>query len=159
MLYICGAAFLFYTSVCISVGSSVKRKRRPRALFSHAQVFELERRFNVQRYLTAHEREVLASALHLTERQVKIWFQNRRYKSKRQPAVTQPTQLPPAAALPTAAGPQYFRYSAAATVVRPPLTPLLSLYYPQVTSLPSFQQFPYQPVPFSYPFKVPAGDF
>ena len=60
------------------------RKRRPRALFSHAQVYELERRFAVQKYLTAHEREQLAGMLHLTETQVKIWFQNRRYKSKRQ---------------------------------------------------------------------------
>ena len=60
------------------------KKRRPRALFSHAQVYELERRFAVQKYLTAHEREQLAGLLHLTETQVKIWFQNRRYKSKRQ---------------------------------------------------------------------------
>ena len=60
------------------------KKRRPRALFSHAQVYELERRFAIQKYLTAHEREQLAGILHLTETQVKIWFQNRRYKSKRQ---------------------------------------------------------------------------
>ncbi len=60
------------------------KKRRPRALFSHAQVFELERRFSIQKYLTAHEREQLANMLRLTETQVKIWFQNRRYKNKRQ---------------------------------------------------------------------------
>lgn len=60
------------------------KKRRPRALFSHAQVYELERRFAIQKYLTAHEREQLATMLHLTETQVKIWFQNRRYKNKRQ---------------------------------------------------------------------------
>ena len=59
------------------------KKRRPRALFSHAQVLELERRLAVQTYLTAHEREQLATMLHLTETQVKIWFQNRRYKNKR----------------------------------------------------------------------------
>lgn len=60
------------------------KKRRPRALFSHGQVYELERRFAVQKYLTAHEREQLAGLLRLTETQVKIWFQNRRYKRKRQ---------------------------------------------------------------------------
>lgn len=61
-----------------------KKPRRHRALFSHAQVFELERRFTLQKYLNAHEREHLAKMLGLTETQVKIWFQNRRYKCKRQ---------------------------------------------------------------------------
>lgn len=58
-------------------------KKRSRAAFSHAQVYELERRFNVQRYLSGPERADLARALKLTETQVKIWFQNRRYKTKR----------------------------------------------------------------------------
>ncbi|XP_035518903.1 NK3 homeobox 3 [Morone saxatilis] len=58
-------------------------KKRSRAAFSHAQVYELERRFNVQRYLSGPERADLAEALKLTETQVKIWFQNRRYKTKR----------------------------------------------------------------------------
>uniref|UniRef100_A0A3Q3K7N5 Homeobox protein Nkx-3.2 n=1 Tax=Monopterus albus TaxID=43700 RepID=A0A3Q3K7N5_MONAL len=58
-------------------------KKRSRAAFSHAQVYELERRFNVQRYLSGPERADLAGALKLTETQVKIWFQNRRYKTKR----------------------------------------------------------------------------
>ena len=52
-------------------------------LFSQAQVFELERRFKQQRYLSAPEREHLAQLLKLTSTQVKIWFQNRRYKCKR----------------------------------------------------------------------------
>ncbi|XP_004685449.1 PREDICTED: homeobox protein Nkx-2.6 [Condylura cristata] len=59
-------------------------RRKPRVLFSQAQVLELERRFKQQRYLSAPEREHLASALQLTSTQVKIWFQNRRYKCKRQ---------------------------------------------------------------------------
>ncbi|XP_069755577.1 homeobox protein zampogna-like [Narcine bancroftii] len=58
-------------------------KKRSRAAFSHAQVFELERRFNHQRYLSGPERADLAAALKLTETQVKIWFQNRRYKTKK----------------------------------------------------------------------------
>ncbi|XP_048378940.1 homeobox protein Nkx-3.1 isoform X2 [Stegostoma tigrinum] len=59
------------------------RKKRSRAAFSHSQVLELERRFDSQRYLSAPERADLAAALKLTETQVKIWFQNRRYKTKR----------------------------------------------------------------------------
>ncbi|XP_018332252.1 homeobox protein zampogna-like [Agrilus planipennis] len=59
------------------------RKKRSRAAFTHAQVFELERRFSQQRYLSGPERADLAHALKLTETQVKIWYQNRRYKTKR----------------------------------------------------------------------------
>uniref|UniRef100_A0A8C5XRX5 NK2 homeobox 6 n=1 Tax=Microcebus murinus TaxID=30608 RepID=A0A8C5XRX5_MICMU len=61
-----------------------RQRRKPRVLFSQAQVLALERRFKQQRYLSAPEREHLASALQLTSTQVKIWFQNRRYKCKRQ---------------------------------------------------------------------------
>ncbi|CAH1784481.1 unnamed protein product [Owenia fusiformis] len=61
-----------------------RTKRKPRVLFSQAQVYELERRFKQQRYLSAPEREQLANMLKLTSVQVKIWFQNRRYKCKRQ---------------------------------------------------------------------------
>ncbi|XP_034070859.1 homeobox protein Nkx-2.5 [Gymnodraco acuticeps] len=61
-----------------------RRRRKPRVLFSQAQVYELERRFKQQRYLSAPERDHLAGGLKLTPTQVKIWFQNRRYKCKRQ---------------------------------------------------------------------------
>ncbi|CAH2314229.1 homeobox Nkx- -like [Pelobates cultripes] len=59
-------------------------KRKRRVLFSQAQVYELEKRFEHQKYLTAPEREQLAKLIHLTPNQVKIWFQNHRYKMKRQ---------------------------------------------------------------------------
>ncbi|XP_026114953.1 homeobox protein Nkx-2.2-like isoform X1 [Carassius auratus] len=59
------------------------RKRKRRILFSKTQTFELERCFRQQRYLSATEREHLAKILHLTPTQVKIWFQNHRYKVKR----------------------------------------------------------------------------
>lgn len=59
------------------------KKRKRRVLFSKAQTFELERRFRQQRYLSAPEREHLASIIRLTPTQVKIWFQNHRYKTKR----------------------------------------------------------------------------
>nr|XP_020846767.1 homeobox protein Nkx-2.8 isoform X1 [Phascolarctos cinereus] len=66
----------------LPVSDSEKRKKR-RVLFSKAQTLELERRFRQQRYLSAPEREQLARLLSLTPTQVKIWFQNHRYKMKR----------------------------------------------------------------------------
>ena len=61
-----------------------RQRRKPRVLFSQAQVNELEKRFFQQRYLSAPERDGLAQLLKLSSTQVKIWFQNRRYKCKRQ---------------------------------------------------------------------------
>uniref|UniRef100_A0A8C6VHY9 Homeobox protein Nkx-3.2 n=1 Tax=Naja naja TaxID=35670 RepID=A0A8C6VHY9_NAJNA len=76
---------------------SKPRKKRSRAAFSHAQVFELERRFNHQRYLSGPERADLAASLKLTETQVKIWFQNRRYKTKRRQLAADLLSAAPAA--------------------------------------------------------------
>ncbi|XP_026571149.1 homeobox protein Nkx-2.2-like [Pseudonaja textilis] len=64
-----------------SAGNPSKRKRR--VLFSRNQVQELEKRFEMQKYLTAPEREHLATVTRLTPNQVKIWFQNHRYKLKK----------------------------------------------------------------------------
>ncbi|XP_003794011.1 homeobox protein Nkx-3.1 isoform X1 [Otolemur garnettii] len=63
--------------------TSKQPQKRSRAAFSHTQVIELERKFSHQKYLSAPERAHLAKNLKLTETQVKIWFQNRRYKTKR----------------------------------------------------------------------------
>lgn len=68
----------------ITTENTVSKKRKRRVLFSKAQTFELERRFRQQRYLSAPEREHLARVLHLTPTQIKIWFQNHRYKFKKQ---------------------------------------------------------------------------
>ncbi|XP_010780587.1 homeobox protein Nkx-2.4-like isoform X2 [Notothenia coriiceps] len=66
----------------VTMHANPRRKRR--VLFSQAQVYELERRFKQQKYLSAPEREHLAGLIHLSPNQVKIWFQNHRYKLKRQ---------------------------------------------------------------------------
>jgi hypothetical protein len=58
-------------------------KRKRRVLFSQQQVMELEKRFDKSRYLNAQDRDQLAHALSLTSTQVKIWFQNHRYKTKK----------------------------------------------------------------------------
>ena len=63
------------------VSSHKKRKRR--ILFTKQQTLELERRFRTQKYLNAPERENMARTLGLSANQVKIWFQNHRYKMKK----------------------------------------------------------------------------
>lgn len=64
------------------VNSMSRRKRR--VLFSQQQVNELERQFRHKKYLSAQDREILAKNIGLSPTQVKIWFQNQRYKHKRQ---------------------------------------------------------------------------
>mgnify|MGYP002804393003 FL=1 len=62
------------------------RKRKRRVLFTKMQTRELEKRFREQRYLSAPEREELSKLINLTPTQIKIWYQNHRYKYKRQRA-------------------------------------------------------------------------
>ncbi|KAK6493527.1 homeobox protein HMX3-like [Huso huso] len=69
-----------------------QRKKKTRTVFSRNQVFHLQSTFDIKRYLNSSERAGLAAALQLTETQVKIWFQNRRNKWKRQ--LTSETESP-----------------------------------------------------------------
>nr|XP_046228336.1 H2.0-like homeobox protein isoform X2 [Scatophagus argus] len=58
-----------------------KRKRSwSRAVFSNLQRKGLEKRFEIQKYVTKPDRKQLAAMLGLTDAQVKVWFQNRRMK-------------------------------------------------------------------------------
>lgn len=61
-----------------------KKKKKARTTFTGRQIFELEKQFNAKKYLTATERSDMATLLNVTETQVKIWFQNRRTKWKKQ---------------------------------------------------------------------------
>ncbi|XP_077465690.1 homeobox protein Nkx-3.2 [Stigmatopora argus] len=118
-----------------------QRKKRSRAAFSHAQVFELERRFNHQRYLSGPERADLAASLKLTETQVKIWFQNRRYKTKRRQMAADLMASTPAAkkvAVKVLVRDDQRQYGPG-EVLRPPLLSLQpSYYYPYAYCLPAW---------------------
>ncbi|WAQ98093.1 HMD1-like protein [Mya arenaria] len=61
-----------------------RTKDKYRVVYSDHQRLELEKEFHYSRYITIRRKAELAQTLQLSERQVKIWFQNRRAKERKQ---------------------------------------------------------------------------
>uniref|UniRef100_A0A8C7CLX7 Notochord homeobox n=1 Tax=Oncorhynchus kisutch TaxID=8019 RepID=A0A8C7CLX7_ONCKI len=92
----CHGAFYAHGK-CLSMSHSFKHKegksKRMRTSFTNEQLDRLEKEFSRQQYMVGSERFLLASGLQLTEAQVKVWFQNRRIKWRKQSLEQQQNKL------------------------------------------------------------------
>lgn len=67
----------------IFIAGKTRTKDKYRVVYNDFQRLELEKEYHTSHYITIRRKSELANILHLSERQVKIWFQNRRAKDRK----------------------------------------------------------------------------
>lgn len=76
-----------------SENNSPSKSKRIRTIFTADQLERLEEEFAKCQYVVGAEREELARLLSLSSNQVKVWFQNRRIKYRKQQQEVSQTML------------------------------------------------------------------
>lgn len=64
-------------------GGKTRTTDKYRVVYTDHQRLELEKEFQYNKYITMRRKSELSAALSLSERQIKIWFQNRRAKERK----------------------------------------------------------------------------
>ncbi|CAG5098832.1 Oidioi.mRNA.OKI2018_I69.XSR.g16017.t1.cds [Oikopleura dioica] len=86
--------FSSYSPNSVMPSLVLPKSKRNRTVFTAIQLERLERCFEKCNYLVGTERSKLANELRLNETQVKVWFQNRRIKHRKQNKNASPSVSP-----------------------------------------------------------------